>query len=165
MFNRLAIELTQKSRTCGFYFSDLNAVWIAFSSLNNVLISAHFNIFCLFFHTNKGFIHQRGSAGIFQHKDPLPRDVLYELRSCVAKTVAKYKLELQQQSQVFQQEDFRIWFSKFIIMSTKDPKIGKVINYMDCDKYWPSTSLFKYIGSGCSKLKYKALLNLGQRPS
>ena len=78
MFNRLVIELTQESRTSEFYFSDLNAAWIAFCSLNNVLIPAHFNIFCLYLHTNESFVHQRGSAGIYQRKDPLTRDVLYE---------------------------------------------------------------------------------------
>lgn len=133
LFSRLVIELTQKSRTSEFYFSDLNAVWIAFCSLNNVLIPAHFNIFCLYIHTNKSFVCQRGCAGIFQHEVSLPRDVLYELSSVQRRSLPKTKLEFHQQSQAFQQEDFRIGFSKFIITSTNDSKIGRVVNYVDCD--------------------------------
>lgn len=69
LFKWQVIELTQKSRTSEFYFSDLNEIWIAFYSVKNVLIPAHFNIFCLYFHTNKTFLHQSRSAGIFQHND------------------------------------------------------------------------------------------------
>lgn len=51
-------------------------------------------------------------------------------------TVAKDKAWTSAASQTFQQEYFRIWFSKFTIMSTNDPKVGSVINYMYIDGYW-----------------------------